>query len=206
VQVDDTHATKASARVVWRPEGFPKTRRSQGGLEFGYEQYRGNSEQALAAGHQVTLDSRSLFGPDVLDNKVRIDQVDFSYNHLVTFGRFQLEPRGGLAWQQVDLKSRSADPSLAGLATRRHGTYLVAGISPRFNFNHVLALEGRFAYAVGSERRSTDGELALALRPAPGLSLRAGYFMRKQRLQGDGIQSDLNIDLSGPTVSMALRF
>ncbi len=206
VKVDDAHATKLSARMVVRPQGFPATRRSQGGLEFGYEQYRGNSEQRLDSAEHVRLDDRTLAGPDTLRNKVRIDQWHAGYNHLISFGRFQLEPRAGLAWQQVDVSSRSADPLLAGLSARRRGSYFVAGITPRFNFNDMLGLEARLSYAAASRRHSSDGELSLVLRPAPALSLRAGYFVRRQRLQGEDIQSDINLELSGPTAALVLGF
>jgi len=208
VNVHDKSASKFATRVVVRPDGFPATKRSKGGIELGYEQYRGNGNQRVESGNQVTLDGNTITGPDTLRNEVKIQQGHVSYNHLINFGRFELEPRVGLAFQQVDVTAVSAtNPALAPLSTRERGTYLSGGITPRFKFNDMMAIEARLALSLASGRRSADGELMLVFNPAPTLSLRAGYFKREQHLSGDfGTHSNLEVELSGPSAALVLNF
>lgn len=205
LNVSDSHASKVSARMIVRPEGFPKSARSQGGLEFGYEQYRGTDEQTLEAGANARLNGQDLAGPAHLHNRVRVDQAYAGYNHLFTFRRFQLEPRAGLAYQQVSFRVASGDPAIGNLAVHRNGLYVDVGVTPRFNFNDALAAEARVSAAVGPNRNSLDGELMLVVRPVPALAIRAGYFWRDQQFLVRE-SSDLNVRLSGPTVSLTANF
>lgn len=206
INVVDSHASKVAARVVVRPEGFPKTTRSQGGLEFGYEHYRGANEQTLEADSaSAKLNGKELPAPDHFHNRVRINQVYGGYNHVFNFRRFQLEPRAGLAYQQVDFRVSSSNPAIGSINVRRSGLYGDVGVTPRFNFSDVLAAEARVSAAVGPNRRSLDGELALVFRPVPALSLRAGYFWRDQQLL-DANASDLSLRISGPTASVVMNF
>lgn len=207
LNVNDDQASKVSAHVVVRPQALSRSARSEGGIEFGYEQYRGHSKQQLSPGQWVALENGTLTGPDTVDNKLRVDQMHVSYNHRFTFGRFQLEPRVGLGWMQIDMHARSANPALAGLSNRQQDVYVVGGVAPRFNFNDMLALEARYSAATAKKFRwSSDGEVVLVLRPTPALSLRAGYFAREQRLLDEFGRSDISISLQGPTVSLGLSF
>jgi hypothetical protein len=205
IHFQDNQASKAAARLEVFPAGFAKSRKAMGGVELGYEQIRGSSSQGLNALEYIKLNGARIDGPQEIAVTGKVHQGHVAYVHRFSFGRnFELTPRVGLAAQQVSL---TATPSTLGstAAKRDRSLNLMVGVTPRFLFNPMLAAETRLTASASSDRTLVDAELAMLWQPVPELSVRAGLFWRRQKIERQN-DSDLSLKMTGPMVSVGMAF
>jgi hypothetical protein len=207
IRVTDDDATARSASMIIRPSAMA-TRRSQGGVEFNYERYRGHDEQQILVDHYVQTDDGQMFGPQIVDNTADSESGRVAYNHLFKFGSyFELEPSLGITYERalVHVKSRIQESRIITTEDNDFGVGL--NIVPRFRANQYFAIEGKVGLVAdaGGDGSATC-HVALELSPIANIALRGGYYWRIQDIDLADTQSDVEINFEGPLASVTLRF
>ena len=206
VQVRDHDSPALALRATVRPQAWGHGQRSEGGIEFGYERYRGTSTQPIAAGTFVDVGAQTISGPDSLRNEATVQQVHVAYTHRFHFGpNFQLEPMGGLADLNLALKVKPTTAPVQPSDESRY-TALIYGITPRWRFNDKVAVEARITGVSGGLVHGNSVDASLLLSPTPNVTLRVGYSDRSRYAVQRNSFSDLDIHVQGPSASLAFDF
>jgi len=183
-----------------------KHARGEGGIEVGYEAYRGEDTQTLAAGQSVNLGSRQIDGPDTLHNEVKVQQLHLAYAHRFSFGsHFKLEPRLGVARQGMEF---NIEPSISldRPTSRRFTTRFFYGVTPSWRFNDWLALEARVTGSNGGALRSYGFDAGVLLSPVRSVSLRLGYSDRRLSGYVPHSLSEIDVRTRGPSAALVFDF
>lgn len=205
VQVRDDDSPALALRATVRPQAW-HGQRSEGGIEFGYERYRGTSTQAIAAGTFVDVGGQSISGPDSLRNQATVQQLHVAYSHRFHFGpNFQLEPMGGLADVNLALKVKPTTAAVQPSDESRR-TALIWGVTPRWRFNDKVAIEARILGLAGALVDGNSVDASLLLSPTPNVTLRVGYSDRSRYAYLPNSLSRLDIHVRGPSASLAFDF
>jgi hypothetical protein len=205
LQLADNSAPIASLRAVHRIGGGP----GGAGLELDVQAVRAKGRQALDAFDLVQLGGRSISGPGTLSHDVRVQHLQLAYNHRLFAGApVEFEWFAGGALHRLDWRS-SGTPADPVLERRRSWWGPAGGVAGRFNLGPITALELRYAAALEygellGSRNST--ELALALRPVPGVALRLGLAETRSQFDAIDGDSDLVLRARGPFLGLALSF
>ncbi len=209
VHVNDRHSTVASVRVTVRPETWARNAESLRGIQVGYERYRAQGTQELLAGEEVVLKSGTtpLLGPDSLRNEVTVAHAYLGYSHTFLFGRnVEIEPIFGVAHLRFDAK---VQPTVSPLQPSMHYSRAVAygGLTPRWRFNDLMALELRLAWSGRSLDIGTrNADLGLVLRPEKHVGLRLGYSWRQSGWRTDNLSSEVSVSARGPSAALLFDF
>jgi hypothetical protein len=206
VQVHDHNAASVALRATVRPQAWAHGQRSEGGIEFGYERYRGVGTQALALNTFIDVGSQIVNGPDTLRNELTVQQAHVAYTHRFHFGRtFELEPLVGVANLNLALKVK---PTTALLQPSDESsiTTVFGGITPRWRFSDKVAIEARFTGVTGTLLHGNTLDASLLLSPVPNLTLRVGYADRNLYFTQRNSLSDVDMQAQGPSVSLSFDF
>lgn len=209
VHVNDRSSSVSSVRVTVRPEAWARNAESLRGIQVGYERYRAEGTQDLRAGQEVRLNpgDTPLPGPDSLRNEVTVAHAYLGYSHTFLFGRYlEMEPVFGLAHLRFDAK---VQPTVSPLQPSTHYSRAVAfgGLTPRWRFNDLLALELRMTWSGRSLDIATrNADLGLVLRPEKRVGLRLGYSWREGGLGADYLSSEVSVRARGPSASLLFDF
>jgi hypothetical protein len=182
------------------------------GIELEASRARARGSQALAATETATLDRRSVTGPTTLHHDARVDHAQIVYNHLMFAGRpVEMEWFAGAAWVQTRWDAESTTATDARLASRTRWYGPAGGVLGRVRLGPLLALEGRYTGAARSGGAADSGsryeaELALALRPAPGLVLRGGFAESRSWVRANFDESEQSVRARGPYLNLGLEF
>ena len=201
VHVNDRSASVASVRVTVRPENWARNAESLRGIQVGYERYRAGQEVRLNPG------DTPLPGPDSLRNEVTVAHAYFGYSHTFLFGRhLEMEPVFGVAHLRFDAK---VQPTVSLLQPSTHYSRAVAygGLTPRWRFNDLMALELRLTWSGRSLDIATrNADLGLVLRPDKHVGLRLGYSWRDGGWSATPISSEVSVRARGPSASLLFDF
>lgn len=209
VRVNDHTASVASVRVTVRPENWARNAESLRGIQVGYERYRAEGTQELRAGQEIRLNPSDtpLPGPDSLRNEVTVAHAYLGYSHTFLFGRhLELEPVFGVAHLRFDAK---VQPTVSLLQPSSHYSRAVAygGLTPRWRFNDLMALELRLTWSGRSLDIATrNADLGLVLRPEKHVGLRLGYSWREGGWGTDIVSSEVSVSARGPSASLLFDF
>ena len=207
--VNDQNSSVASVRVTVRPENWARNAESLRGIQVGYERYRAQGTQELKAGEEIRLNPADtpLPGPDSLRNEVTVAHAYLGYSHTFLFGRhLEVEPVFGVAHLRFDAK---VQPTLSLLRPSAHYSRAVAygGLTPRWRFNDLLALELRLTWSGRSLDIATrNADLGLVLRPEKRVGLRLGYSWRESGWGTDIVSSEVSVRVRGPSASLLFGF
>ena len=207
VEVRDEEALARTGSMIIRPPAMA-SRRTQGGVEFNYERYRGHGEQTIKLDHYVENDEISIHGPQIVDNTADSESGRVAYNHLIKLGpHFELEPSLGVTYERVLITVQSRLPNAQPLMLDDKDFGIGLNFVPRFRVNQFIAIEGKIG-AVVDEHSDTSltRHMAIELSPIPNLALRGGYYWRDQEVESPEGYSDFDIDFEGPLASVTLRF
>lgn len=209
VHVNDRNSSVASVRVTVRPETWARNAESLRGVQVGYERYRAEGTQELRAGQEVRLNpgDAPLPGPDSLRNEVTVAHAYLGYSHTFLFGRhLEMEPVFGVAHLRFDAKVK---PTVSLLQPSTHYSRAVAygGLTPRWRFNDLMALELRMTWSGRSLDIATrNADLGLVLRPEKHVGLRLGYSWRESGWGTDYLSSEVSVRARGPSASLLFDF
>lgn len=209
VHVNDHKSAVASVRVTVRPETWARNAESLRGIQVGYERYRAEGTQELRAGQEIRLNPSDtpLPGPDSLRNEVTVAHAYLGYSHTFLFGRhLEMEPVFGVAHLRFDAK---VQPTVSLLQPSTHYSRAVAygGLTPRWRFNDLMALELRLTWGGRSLDIATrNADLGLVLRPEKRVGLRLGYSWRESGWSTDLLSSEVSVRARGPSASLLFDF
>ncbi|MGY4829762.1 hypothetical protein ACVNIS_14420 [Sphaerotilaceae bacterium SBD11-9] len=210
--VKDTNAPAYAVRATLRGgHGEAGGQKYGPGIEFGYEGYRAEGTQSLAAGETIWLPGGMLSGPQMLSHDARVEQFYVAYNHRLRFGRhFEVEPYVGVTRAQLKFDTT---PSASGATLKLlddRGTGVTAGLTPRWRFNDLVATEFRYNYIETSEFvRGSSYELAVVVNPVPQVGLRLGWSDRRHFVKSDAtpqVGSEVSIRARGPLATLQFDF
>jgi hypothetical protein len=208
----DDESTFGGLRATWeipRPtisDGRPPAR--QWLLEVEAGATSGDFGQALGAGQSLTIDGVTYSGPGAV-------QARFDVQQLAVDGRFRvrnavglgLDAIAGLGFTRLDLETASFGAS-ADLDQQGLGPVLGTGVffelPPRLRFYAELTWQAAF---VGSgdvaDVQVFDAGMDLRLTEALGLTLSWRDFAYRE--ERDGAESDLDLNASGPRLTLMLQ-
>ena len=196
--------------VIVRPEAlrYGRGKAGRGGIEFGYERYRGEDTQVLELDHYLQLEQGRINGPQTVSATADIRRGRVAYNHLFAFGRhFELEPALGLAYNQVTFTAQGSAPGSQKFLSTEHSWDIALALSPRWNFNKYVGIETRIGLGIGTGGETVASDaISLVVRPIPQLALKAGYYWREQNFETSTGLSNLDTDFSGPHATIVLIF
>jgi hypothetical protein len=209
----DSNSRDADLLVTVRPEAW--SRRGGGpsrGFEAGFQQYRAEGTQDLAAGESLSVRGSTIAGPDTLLQKAKVVTWHFGFTDRFYFGpafEFDLGVGGMKADMDYELRPQSGVVGVQPFG--RSYTLPYGAITPRYRFGPHFALEARLLAAGltdDAEHRRFDG--AIVLSPVPQLSLRLGYSHRRTRIivYSDPVFSSVDVTARGrgPTASLRIDF
>lgn len=206
---DDASSPLVTARAVHRFGGGP----GGGGIELEASAVRARGEDVLGDFSSASLGGSTVFGPTQLKHTARVQQGQLFYNHLLFAGRpVEMEWFVGGAWVQTSWTSLSARPADPRLSARSHWYGPAGGALARLRVGPGLALEARASGAVDvSGRRdggtSNSAELVLAFKPAPAVSLRAGYGLHESSVRpAESLSTELSVRARGLFLGLGLEF
>jgi hypothetical protein len=207
LKVHDDHSSTISARATLRPDAWSSSnKRIQGGIEVGYEQFKGKDSQQLPAGTSASIGSGFINGPDTLNNTATVHASHIAATLRVSFGpHLQIEPLLGVTNISTNFQVTPVS-SGATFSEQTNRTYFLFGAMPRWRFNHWIALEGRFTRARGASDTSDNLSVGALLNPTPNVGLRLGYSQRNYNNRGYNLTSDLDIRAKGPSASLVFDF
>ncbi len=207
LHVDDRSQPLLSARGVLRLGEGP----GGPGLELTYLQTHARGEQQLLSGDLARLEGQTLAGPKLLHHDVRTHDTELLYNHRLFAGRpAELEWFAGMGWHDTDWTSTGDQPADPQITRRATWSGPAGGVLGRLNLGSGLALEARYSGGIrvwgGANGSRYNAELALALRPAGPLVLRAGFAEHRSWIESDGLNSELSVRSRGPFFTLGLEF
>jgi hypothetical protein len=207
VNVIDEEAFARTGSMIIRPPTMA-SRRTQGGVEFDYERYRGQSEQRVALDHYLEFAAGTINGPQTVDNSADSESGRIAYNHLIKLGpHFELEPSLGFTYERVLLTVQSRLPNTPPQIVDDKAFGMGLSFVPRFRVNRFIAIEGKLAGVIDEDSdTSFTRHIAVELSPIPQLALRGGYFWRDQDIESPEGFSDFDVNFEGPLASVTLRF
>jgi hypothetical protein len=214
--VDDRNTTVPAARLSWHSDG-PDTRpgTSNFGVEVGYAQGSGRSDQQVTGNEYISLGGANLLGPQDVRHR-----AEMRYGHIALSGitRFrgkaswlELQWVAGIGRTELDLRSESRTTADPALAARYQSTGLLLGVGPRWNITKEAALEGRVqALWFGDIHNDFDfryPEVAIRYRPVKNAALRVGYSgMGFEPVKHQGSDSPVEVRISGPFLGLDVMF
>jgi hypothetical protein len=210
--VRDSNSPEANALVTLRPALWARREGPARGFELGYQEFRAEGDHLLASGQTLSAGPQVINGPDVLAQRAKVMALHFGFADRFYFGRsFELDVSAGGMKFDVEYELRPQSGVTGTLPFARTFTLPYGSITPRWRFNSVLALEGRFGAAGLTDRAQHERfDAALALSPVPQLSLRLGYAWRRTQVGSwsDPIFDtiDLRIRARGPMAGLKLDF
>jgi hypothetical protein len=208
IRIVDEEAPAYTGSMIIRPPTMAG-RRTQGGVEFNYERYRGQSEQRLDPNHYVETNEITLLGPQIIDNTADSESGRVAYNHLVKLGpHFELEPSLGVTYERLLLTTTGRLPYSGQRDTVDDKSFgMGLNFIPRFNVNQFVAIEGKVGFTIDEDSdTSLTRHMAIVLSPIPNIALRGGYYWRDQDVESHDGNSDFEIDFEGALASVTLRF
>jgi hypothetical protein len=200
VQFLDDDAPAYNGSVVVRPEDMRlRGKAGRGGIEFGYERYRGESEQEVETNHFVQLGSTSFSGPQTVLHTVDVQHGHIAYNHLFNFGsHFELEPALGVSYDKMIATSRRESVSLPLAKDDQHSWGLMVRVTPRFMINRFIGLQAQVRTGPDGDGEWTGNFSGAAiLRPVPNVELKAGYYQHNQEFDLRSGTSDVEAEFEG---------
>ncbi|MBL8324851.1 MAG: hypothetical protein JNJ89_07825 [Rubrivivax sp.] len=209
----DTGARDAAFHAALRPPTWARAGGAPSrGFELGYQQYRAEGPQALAAGQSLAVGAQSIAGPDTLLQNAKVVAWHFGYADRLSAGRsFEFDYSAGGMKLDVDYELRPQSGVLGTQPFARSNTLPYGSITPRWRFGPMLAVEARLAAAGLTDRAEHyRHEAALVLSPVPPLALRLGYAWQRTSIASwsdplfDNV--DLRIRARGPAASLRLEF
>jgi hypothetical protein len=208
VRIRDHDSPAASVRVTVRPDFLARNASSQGGIELAYDRYRARDTQDLLAGQSVTVGSglQTVQGPDTLRNEATVEEGHVAYTHRFSHGaHFQVEPLLGVSRLRMKV---GVEPAVSAQRLRvDHGsTHFFYGVTPRWRFNELVAVELRLQGSHGDEVRGYSTDLGVLLNPVPQVGLRIGYSERRHYGTLNDSLSDMDIRVRGPSATLLLDF
>ncbi|MGH7149695.1 MAG: hypothetical protein ACREIU_03295 [Planctomycetota bacterium] len=187
--------------------GPPARPRELLALELDFAHARADTDQGLDLDDQIRLDGTIFSGPGDL----RADS-DFYSGSLALRGGARLAPQvaieglGGIAWYRLDLEVRSG-------GIREGDVFDSAGpmLGVQFTYEPLpaLALQARGTTGVGLGADSAGvltGELGLALEAARGVRILGAWRWWSYDVIPEGVDSEIQLRLSGPAVGLEVRF
>lgn len=209
-RVRDNSSPAVAVRATFRPDALMRGDGSRGGIEVGYDRYRGKDTQTLNAGQNVDLNDLRVDGPDSLNNEVTVQLLHMAYTHRARWGsNFEFEPMLGGGRQGLRFK---IDPTNSALRPEisRYMPVFVYGLTPRWRFNDTLALEGRVSGTVGGSNgnlvRTYSFDAGLLVSPAPNVALRIGYSDRRLSAELTDSLSEVDVHVRGPAAALVFEF
>lgn len=206
LRIQDDAATTGNVRVIKRlGSGAP-------GIELDAASVSGSGRQTLAGFDIVSAGTQSIGGPAVLRQEARVQYVQLAYNHRLFAGRpFEMEWFAGVAQVRVNWTARTEAAPVQTLRAKDSWSGPAGGLLLRAQLAGPVSLEARYAGAArlfgqadGGIRQHT--ELALALRPAGPLVLRAGWADSRHGVRPEPADSELILRTRGPFASLGLEF
>lgn len=168
----------------------------------------GSFDQNLGAGESVRLESVTFLGPGVVD-------VDFELRRIWGAARlhhegsdgFGLSVIGGLSLNKLD-----ATATMGGVKDSTSADVLgaVLGVEPYWRMNETTRLYGQLAIMPGiagdyDSVDFTEIDVGVGFTPSPSFEIAVGW--RRWEFEAEatgGLDSDLDLVLSGPHVSLRL--
>lgn len=205
---DEGSSPLVTARAVHRLGGGP----GGGGIELEVSSARARGEDTLGEFSSASLGGATVSGPAQLRHSARVQQAQLFYNHLLFAGRpVEMEWFVGGAWVQTSWESVSARPADPRLSSRSSWYGPAGGAAARLRLAPALALELRASGTLDvSGRRdagaSSSAELALAFKPAPVLSVRAGYGLHESSVRPELASTELSVRARGLFLGLGLEF
>lgn len=212
VEAQDDAATVPSLRAVYEISA-PTEREDMGGTEFGsaveleLARTEGDDTQSFGPGERIEFGELDETGPGT----AAVD-AELAFASLCFRGDFRLHPRvdlqalGGLAWQRVDTTVRvgaatghDRDTSLGFKFGGRVAFHAMEDLDLRLGLGQVIALRDSDAVSL------RDVQLDAQVQATKNLSLFGGWrWLGYAQERHD--ESDLELDFSGPTFGLQLRF
>ena len=205
---DDASSPLVTARAVHRFGGGP----GGGGIELEVSAARARGEDTLGEFSTASLGGATVTGPTQLKHTARVQQGQLFYNHLLFAGQpVELEWFVGGSWVQTSWESLSARPADPRLSSRTSWYGPAGGALARLRLAPGLALELRASGTVDVSGRRDGGaansaELALAFRPLPPLSLRAGYGLHESSARPELASTELSVRARGLFLGLGFDF
>jgi hypothetical protein len=209
----DPSANDGAFHVAFRPAAWARAGGGPArGFEAGYQQYKAEGPQTLAAGQVLTVGAQTIAGPDTLLQKAKVVAWHFGYTDRLYFGpAFEFEFAGGGLKLDVDYELRPQSGVLGAQPFARSNTLPYGSVTPRWRFGPMFAIEARLAAAGATDRAEHNRhEAALVLNPLPPLALRLGYAWQRTTIKSwsdplfDNVE--LRIRARGPAASLRLEF
>lgn len=213
IEVNDSHASVVSARVVWRP-GEPEPGRVRHGISIDYVRHRGSGTQSISGGEQIRFPDATVLGPQTFQHEVEVRYAHVAYNALIPTNWFgSANHRGELEWllgfggTRLTLTSQGSAPAAPPVNSRLRFGGPVFGINPRWWLSEHFAAEAQFSFMTDLFDDRTTIEVAVAWRPVKHLSLRAGYTATSTNFGlSNDYMSNVDTTLRGPFLGLALDF
>lgn len=207
----DTNTNDAAVHVSVRPPAWARAGGPARGFEAGYQQFRAEGDQVLAAGEAINVGAQAITGPDTLLQKAKVAAWHFGFADRFYFGpAFELDVSVGGLKLDVDYELRPQSGVVGTQPFARSNTLPYGSITPRWRFSPLLALEARVAAASADRAGHHRQDAALVLSPVPQVSLRLGYSWQRTSIGSwsDPIfdNVDLRIRARGPAASLRLDF
>ena len=208
----DANANDAAVLVTVRPAAWSRPGGPARGFEAGYQQYRAEGDQVLAAGQSLSLSSTTLNGPETLHQKAKVVASHFGFVDRFYFGpAFELDVGVGGMKLDVDYELRPESGLIGTQPFARSHTLPYGTITPRWRFGPLLAIEARLAAAGITDRASHERlDAGLVLSPVPQVSLKLGYSWRRTGIASwsDPLFNNVDVQIRarGPAATLRLDF
>jgi hypothetical protein len=176
-------------------------------LELDLSQGNAETDQQIDAGDEIRLGNATIVGPA----RVKADSDLFAGSLAFRGGArvapdVVLEGLAGLAWYRLDLEVSSG-----GISDSERfdsiGPLLGAQVTYEPLDRIALHARGTVVGGVGPDAaEATNGEAGVAFRFTRGARIFGGWRWRNLKIEGKGSDSDVRLELSGPTVGLEVRF
>jgi len=203
----DGNAPAYIGSISVRPDKWQRrSGRAGGGLELVYEHYSG--DDVFDIGREATLKGVVIRGPETVNISADIDIARLTYTHRVKLGRYvELEPSAGVTYARRDVDLVTHSTPIRFVADHQSSFGFGGAIAPRIIFTPLFGIEGRISAAVsGPTGQSTSTHIALQITPTRTTAFRVGYYNHETSDAGDLFNSELELRMSGPLLSISQQF
>ena len=216
IEMTDDSARITSARVLWRPDTgewqpgettVRDVKKNVPGFELQFMKSSGQGNQQISSGYYITNGRSTISGPREVEHRADLNYMHAVYNGVTRYSGgasgLELEWFAGLGIADVNVHTTSTG---VAMNTSASVTGIAGGIEPRWNFNNHVAVECRFAVALG-DGSFVNTDVALRYRPFANFAVHGGYaFLSYQTKSSSDSDPGPNIRLRGPYLGLNFFF
>lgn len=212
IEKEDTNVNLPEGELVvflGRPTGKGASRR-ENTLSLGYTRGVSRFDSELSDTQYIDIQGDKITGPAILENEAALGVAYLRYvRHMYITEHKEWYWGAGLGHANLGFKTSDGTQTLRD-DDNAAGVHALMGLV--YHFNAVIGMEGSlggyyFPSDTADDKTLYDARLQLNLSPAEAVKLFAGYrYWGGYVYNSDDSRTDIELDLSGPTAGVTLKF